>query len=90
MSVAPAWRELPFWRIPRRLRHTFPQAAGKDDYACWRMGEGAFADGDVAEGLRLAVDRTDHGTVQPAAVVAVAHFQAALAATQDQWSVDES
>lgn len=33
MSVAPAWRALPLHRIPRRLRHLVPWAAGNDNTA---------------------------------------------------------
>src|SRR5262245_5119252 len=57
MSVAPSWRELPPWRIPRRLNHLAPGAAGNDTDACWRMGEGPFEAGVVADRLVLRPDR---------------------------------
>src|SRR5579885_2931884 len=65
MSVGPAWRRLPLHRIPRRLRHLVPHAHGKDEDACWRMGDGPFADGVVAVGLALRVDSARHALVQP-------------------------
>jgi hypothetical protein len=89
MSVAPNWRNLPEHRIPKRLRHLYPRASGSDDYACWRMGTGAFESGPIAEKLNLAVDKPKHGMLQPAGVMTLAEFQAVLAATQDLWSLDE-
>ena len=38
MSVAPAWRELPLHRIPRRLRGLCSKARGSNNTQIWRMG----------------------------------------------------
>jgi hypothetical protein len=89
MSVAPAWRRLPLYRIPRRLRHLVPQAHGKDEDACWTMGDGPFADGTLAAGLALRVDSARHGLVEPDGEMTVEAYQEALAATRDHWTVDE-
>lgn len=89
MSVAPTWRDLPPHRIPRRLRHLAPEAAGNDADACWRMGEGPFAAGGVAEGLLLRPGRPTHGTIEPAMPMTLGRYQAALATTRERWVVDE-
>jgi hypothetical protein len=89
MSVAPNWRHLPTHRIPKRLRHLVPKAHGKNEDACWRLGDGPFADGPVAEGLSLRVDAPRHGLIEPDAVTAEPAYQAALAATGGEWTIDE-
>jgi hypothetical protein len=91
MSVAPTWRDLPEIRIPSRLRDKGVLfARGKDSDACWRMGEGMFLAGVVAEGLRLRPDRPDHGVVEPAIEVPLEKYATDLAATRDMWVIDES
>jgi hypothetical protein len=92
MSVAPAWRMLPVHRIPRRLRPKFPRAAGKNGFFLWRRGEGPFTEGPFAERLLFRPDPekpNKHGFVEPAARMPVEEYQAALAATRDQWVIDE-
>jgi len=89
MSVAPTWRELPPHRIPMRLRALAQDACGNDADACWRMGEGPFEHAQVTPALNLRPDSPRHGLVEPAVVVSVAEYQADLAATRDQWVVDE-
>jgi hypothetical protein len=90
MSVVPNWRDLPAHRIPERLQRICPKARGKNDYGCWRMGDGPFENGDVAPQLVLVVDKPSHGTIQPAVSMPLADYEAVLAATQDQWVIDES
>jgi hypothetical protein len=91
MSVAPSWRDLPEIRIPRRLREKGVLfARGKDVDACWRLGEGRFVAGAVADGLMLRPDRLDHGTVEPNAVEALNQYRSDLAATRELWVIDES
>jgi hypothetical protein len=92
MSVAPAWRLLPVHRIPRRLRDRFPRAAGKIQLFLWRMGEGPFTEGPFADRLFFRPDPekpSKHGFVEPKARMPVGEYQAALAATRDQWVIDE-
>jgi hypothetical protein len=92
MSVAPAWRLLPVHRIPRRLRTKFPRAAGKNETALWRMGEGPFVEGPLADRLLFRPDPQQpdrHGFVEPMASMPIGDYQVALAATRDQWVIDE-
>jgi len=91
MSVAPKWRDLPEVRIPRRLREKGALLArGKDNDACWRLGDGAFVAEVIADGLVLRPDRPDHGTIEPVAEVFVGQFLQDLAATRGMWVIDES
>lgn len=92
MSVAPAWRLLPIHRIPRRLRAKVPQAAGKNSVFLWRMGDGTFVEGPLAERLRFRPDPAKpdrHGFVEPETRMPAADYQKALAATRDRWIIDE-
>ena len=54
------------------------------------MGEGNFQDGALAPGLNFRRDNATHGLVEPATVVPLADFEANLAATRDQWIIDET
>jgi hypothetical protein len=90
MSVAPSWRDLPYFLILRRLKHLFPAARGSADLFCFMMGEGAFADGPVAAGLELKTDSSSHGVVVPRDSVLLTQFQTDLANTLDRWVIDEA
>ena len=94
MSVAPAWRDLEVHRIPRRLEHIVPDATGSNKDQCWKMGEGPFTEAAVSSQLILrpdeAVDgKVVHGVIEPASVMSIEGYQTALAATRDEWTVDE-
>jgi hypothetical protein len=92
MSVSPAWRLLPVHRILRRLRTKFPRAAGSNQLFCWRFGESGFAAALISDQLMFRPDpeKPDrHGLVEPAQQMKVEEYQAALAATRDQWVIDE-
>lgn len=89
MSVAPAWRSLPYFLIPERLKDKVPRARGSDGLSCFTMGEGPFADGPVADGLDLLVDKPNRGVVAPHGLVPIDVYQADLAATRDSWEEDE-
>jgi len=92
MSVAPAWRLLPVHRIPRRFRARFPRAAGKNALFLWRMGHGPFTDGPIADRLLFRPDPekpNEHGFVEPVTTMPAGDYRAALAATRDQWAIDE-
>jgi hypothetical protein len=89
MSVAPAWRVLPPHRIPMRLREQVPDARGKGNLACFRAGDGPFANGEVSATLNLRLDSATHGLVEPRSVVHLDVFQTALAATRSEWVIDE-
>jgi hypothetical protein len=91
MSVGPKWRDLPEIRIPHRLREKgVLNARGKDNDACWRLGEGPFLAGRVAEGLGLRPDRSDHGTIEPTERAKLNKYLDDLAATRDSWVIDET
>jgi hypothetical protein len=89
MSVAPAWRSLPIFRISKRLRDKIEGASGSRHVFCWRMGEGAFVAGSVAQGLVLNADSDTHGTVQPNRPMPLIDYQGKLADTRDKWVIDE-
>jgi hypothetical protein len=91
MSVAPSWRNLPEIRIPTRLRDKGVLfARGKDADACWKLGEGAFEAGAIADGLVLRPDRPDHGIVEPMHTEPLPQYISDLVATRDMWEIDES
>jgi hypothetical protein len=90
MSVSPGLRALPAFLIPKRLRALVPKARGRDDGYVWRMGTGPFTRGSVGEGLQLEPDSPTHGTVQPAEVMPLSAYEDALAATRDEWVIDET
>ena len=94
MSVAPAWRDLNFTRIPRRLRALVPGAAGPNSSSCYTMGVGPFLKGDFATGLELIPDQgpapVNHGVLAPSDVVSLAEYQADLANTRAAWQIDEA
>ena len=92
MSVAPEWRLLPIHRIPRRLRAKFARAAGKNSVFLWRMGDGPFVAGPFADRLLFRPDPAkpnQHGFVEPVDRMRADEYQEALAATRDQWILDE-
>ena len=89
MSVAPTWRSLPIFRISKRLRDKIEGAAGSREAFCWRTGNGPFLAGTIAPGLVLNPDGATHGTVQPDTPMPLTDYQSNLAATRDQWIIDE-
>jgi hypothetical protein len=90
LSVASDWRVLPYFLIPRRLRHLVAQARGNNRLTCWRMGDGPLPAGSVADGLQLFIDTVQHGLIEPSREMLVTEFQTALAATQGLWrTIDE-
>ncbi len=94
MSVAPAWRDLDFTRIPKRLRHIVPGATGANSTSCFTMGVGPFQNGLVANGLELIPDEgqapVTHGVIAPVQVVPLAQYQADLENTRTAWQIDET
>jgi hypothetical protein len=89
MSVAPRWRDLPPFLIPKRLKHLAPEARGSKDLACWTMGVGPFEAASVSDRLEPRPSGTRHGVVEPNQPMSVVEFQDALAATRDAWTIDE-
>ena len=94
MSVAPAWRDLDYRRIPRRLHPKFYGAAGSNSYACFAHGAGPFQAGAINADLILAPDAgagpVTHGVVSPSQVMPEAQYNGAIAATRPNWVIDEA
>lgn len=92
MSVAPQWRDLPFFLISKRLRHKVPSARGNSNLYCFAMGEGLFEDAEITEELTLIVDdgKATHGVVAPKNLVLLEEYQSHLAATRENWRIDEA
>ena len=94
MSVAPAWRDLDYTRIPRRLRPKFPGAAGPNSSACFVHGTGPFQASAISAHLVLAPDAgagpVTHGVVSPSQVMPEAQYNGAIAATRLNWVIDEA
>jgi hypothetical protein len=92
MSVAPGWRDLPYFLIPARLGNKLPdarRARGNNNLHCFTMGDGQFAAGPVADGLDLKPDGRSHGVVVPRTSVLLDQYQMDLANTRDRWNIDE-
>jgi hypothetical protein len=89
MSVAPTWKALPMHRVPRRLKHLSPKATGSNRYECWKMGDGPFVSGPIAEGLNLRPDKPYHAVIEPASPMATQAYRDHLAATRDLWEIEE-
>lgn len=88
MSVAPEWKELPSFLIPKRLKHLFPDARGNNHLVLWETGDGDFQAGSLTKDLDFRPDPSDpavHGFVEPSREMTAAEYQAALSATQDLW-----
>ena len=93
MSVAPAWRDLDYTRIPRRLHSKLLGAAGPNSSACFAHGTGPFQAAAINVNLVLAPDPgagpVTHGVVSPSQVMPEAQYNGAIAATRPNWVVDE-
>ena len=90
MSVAPTAADLPAHRLPARLRDRGVfKARGDDKLLVWSLGIGPYLDGPVAEGLRLRLDSDAHALVEPIVDMHVDEFRQHLAATVNDWVVDE-
>lgn len=90
MSVAPNWRDLPYFRIPIRLVEVFRSARGSNNLYCFVFGGGVFHDGEIASELDLLVTSPTHGVVVPQKQVPLEDFQGLLAQTRDRWAIDEN
>ena len=90
MSVAPTWRDLPPFRLSKRLRDKLPDARGAPDIRCFTMGNGPFQDGALTGDLDLKQDDPKHGVVVPRTPIPIAEYQSNLASTRDLWMVDEA
>jgi len=82
--------------LPRRLQSLYPEwargAKGKDTHKVWAMGHGTYEAAPIGPDLELRFktdDRPGHGLVAPNREMLLDDYQAALAATQGQWKIDE-
>jgi len=73
--------------MPPRLR---PDGRGKDEDRVFRLGTVAFNRMPVGNDLELAPNAPDHGVVQPIRVMQLELYEMALAATRDDWIVEEA
>jgi len=92
MSVAENWRRLPPHLVPKRLKPIFPGASGSNNVGCYRFGQDPFLPGLLNTRLALVLKGNDPhaGNVVPARSVREREFQDALAATRDEWTIDET
>jgi hypothetical protein len=92
MSVAQNWRNLPPHLVPRRLRTILSSAAGSDQLACYKLGDGPFQAGPINDRLILVLKAHDprSGNVVPSQSGQVREFQDDPAATRSDWSIDET
>ncbi len=92
MSVAQNWRRLLPHLVPKRLKPIFAGATGSNSIACFRFGQGPFLPGALNARLALASKTHDihSGNVVPAGTVPEGEFQSDLAATRDDWTIDET
>ena len=82
--------------LPRRLQTLYPEwargAKGRNSDKVWAMGQGSYLAAPVSADLDLRFrtdDRPGHGLVAPSRKMALEEYQAALAATRDEWEVEE-
>jgi hypothetical protein len=102
MSVQPSLAIIALYYmhlVPRRLREANPMlfrgATAKMNGYIWATGSGPFADGPFAPNLILRCDEASaeklitHGVVEPERKMSLSEFAEALAATRDEWNVEE-
>jgi hypothetical protein len=92
MSVAPEWRLLSIFVLPKRLD---PRGRCKLPVHCFRRGTTQFQQVVFGTNLELVPDApvqgvVRHGIVRPEKPVPVADHQQNLAATRDEWKEDET
>lgn len=92
MSVVDEWRNLSIHRIPKRLKIYVEDACGKNEWYCFRCGEGSFLYAKISVELQFRPDPrvTSHGYVEPNSAMRFETYVDALAATRAGWIVDES
>jgi hypothetical protein len=90
MSVSPAWRVMPVWRVPKRLRDKCPGARGPNSTFCFKTGTGPFQRAHFAEGLELVPDSSTHGCIAPTQLVPLVTYVSDLELTRINWQIDES
>ena len=95
MSVNMCLCAMPPLMVPQWLADIVPGAknTGDDGRRVWTIGHGPFVSTPINESLQLRTDpgakKPGHGFVEPAIPMTLSDYQGALAATQEEWFVDE-
>jgi len=94
LSVARSVHDFPAHLVPKRLRGIVEGAAGSNLRFVWSMGKGLFFGGAISPTLNLRLKPTNTlkqqlGLIEPAFLMHLIEYQAALTETQLAWSVDE-
>ncbi len=73
--------------VPQRLSDLgkVPGAIGPRNLHLFRVGEGVFERGELAERLMLVPDHDDHGTIQPTVAMPYGEYKQAIIDTRDRW-----
>ncbi len=92
MSVAPEWRLLSIFVLPRRLH---PRGRCTAAVHCFRRGAAPFQQSPFGNDLELLPDAAvngvvRHGVVRPTRPVPVPDYQQHLADTREEWEIDET
>jgi len=92
ISVSASIATMPTHLIPDHLRRGHRALRGAralPPLRVWRLADAAFADGPVADKLDLLIDSPTHGVIRPDGPTGLFDYQAAIAATQPLWVIDE-
>lgn len=90
LSVYGCLRCISFQFLPKRLLRG---AKGSNNQKVWTMGQGNYENSPVTADLNLRIEAepgsTGHGILEANREMPLDTYQNALAATQDQWHIDE-
>lgn len=87
LSVNGCWRTINFNFLPARLLRG---AKGKNSHHVWSLGEGPFVDSPFTPDLNLHLEGAPgHGVLEAARLMTLEDYQNSLAATRDDWQIDE-
>lgn len=89
LSIAPEWRDLPYFLIPRRLQDSVPEARGNNKLTCFRLSDLPFKAAEITDKLALRPDTAKHGTIEPRHEMKLDVLQSALSDTRNLWEIDE-
>ncbi|MBV9850228.1 MAG: hypothetical protein JO250_11185 [Armatimonadetes bacterium] len=97
MSVGGCLRTIYINLLPRRLAQQDPElfrgAKGANSQKVWSMGSGPYQPAAFSADLNLRIEEQSeppgHGLVEPGRAMPLEEFQERLAATQDEWQVNE-
>lgn len=98
MSVAGCLRTLPVTLLPKRFELIDPErfrgARANNSQKVWASGDGPYESSPVTSDLDLRIDERSeppgHGSIEPNQPMRLNGYFSSLAATRDEWKVDES